>query len=254
MSYDRWDERREPRLRSMDRQYIIEEIKRTSAANGGQPLGLKRFFAETGIRPSDCIGKYWANWGDAVREAGFSANEFQGAYGNDFLLEKLAVLTRDLGHFPVGSELRIRARSGQGFPSHNTFARFGGKSQLSRALVRWCESTPGWDDVRDVASAVADAKPPEREEPAGQPIFGSVYLMKSGKYYKIGRSNSLGRRQYELAIQLPDPVAVVHQIKTDDPAGIEAYWHRRFADRRKAGEWFELSKEDVAAFLRRKFM
>ena len=81
-----------------------------------------------------------------------------------------------------------------------------------------------------------------------------MYLLKSGRYYKIGRSISPGRREYELAIHLPERVKTVHTIKTDDPVGIEAYWHQRFSDRRKNGEWFELRREDVSAFRRRKFM
>ena len=83
---------------------------------------------------------------------------------------------------------------------------------------------------------------------------GEASSIKSGRFFKIGKTNSAGRREYELKIQLPERAATIHTIRTDDPDGIEAYWHTRFDVKRKNGEWFELSAADVAAFKRRKFM
>ena len=100
-------------------------------------------------------------------------------------------------------------------------------------------------DKRKGSSADRDATV-GRSEP--KVATGFVYLMKSGRHYKIGRTNSMGRRGSELAIKIAVAPKTIHTIETDDPVGVEAYWHRRFANNRGEGEWFELTADDVRAF------
>lgn len=239
----------------MDKAYILTEIKRTAATNSGVPLGRARFRAETGIVDADWA-KFWVRWNDAVREAGLAPNRLQPAYDENYLLEAFTDLVRELGHFPVSGEVRMKARKALDFPSHNTFRRFGGKHTLAARVLRFCQEHEGYDDVAAICEPLASAatEQADRRPAASGPMLGSVYLLRAGRHYKIGRSNAVGRRERELAIQLPEKTKLVHSIKTDDPAGIEAYWHRRFEARRGNGEWFALTPEDVSAFRRRKFM
>jgi hypothetical protein len=67
-------------------------------------------------------------------------------------------------------------------------------------------------------------------------------------------SFSVPRRHQEIAIELPQKPDVVHVITADDPTGIEAYWHKRFDEKHTNREWFALTREEVEAFKRRRFM
>ena len=105
----------------MNRQEIINEIKRTAVANGGRPPGRAAFEKATGIKTSDWYGKYWARWNDAVVEAGFETRKLNPAYEREFVIGKFISLIRELGHFPVTGEIRLKAKNDTDFPHHNTF-------------------------------------------------------------------------------------------------------------------------------------
>ncbi len=122
-------------------------------------------------------------------------------------------------------------------------------------VLEYCQTREGYEDVVALCKATPNGtKQPTKSEIASGLEIGFVYLIKSGRYYKIGRSNAAGRREREIALQLPEKAATVHTIRTDDPVGIEAYWHGRFKANRKNGEWFDLSAQEVSVFKKRKFM
>jgi hypothetical protein len=238
----------------MDKQHIISEIRRTAKANGGVVLGWRRFEEETGIRYYDWYGQFWTRWSDAVREAGFEPNRMSAAYDDTFLLEKLVQLTRRLGRVPIAGDLLLAPKDDATFPSEKVFRRLGSKPKRASLLIAYCEANPGHEDVADLWRhvVVAEESTDAGEADASGSAAGYVYLLKHGsrREYKIGRTNNPMRREGEIGIQLPERLQPVHYIKTDDPVGIESYWHLRFASKRKEGEWFALTAQDVRAFKR----
>jgi len=150
----------------------------------------------------------------------------------------------------------MQKRSDANFPNEKTLReRFGTRQQLAAKILAYCQSRDGFEDISAICAAALNVQDAETEDDRmPEEDGGFVYLIKSGRFYKVGRSNSAGRREYELAIQLPEKAIKVHTIRTDDPIGIEEYWHKRFDSKRKNGEWFALESSDVAAFRRRKFM
>jgi Meiotically up-regulated gene 113 len=240
-----------------ERSFILAEIRRCADENGGKPLGRDRFFSATGITAS-AVDKHWVRWNDALIDAGLEPNTFQARVPDEVILDQLARLVSDLGHFPVKNELRHRSQVDGSFPNDKTLlTRFGGKAALVANLLDYVSVRPEWSDVAEICRAVAvplDVHVTGGDATTGSLVTGSVYLMKSGKFHKIGRTNHTGHRAYQIGLLLPEPVTLVHEIKTDDPSGIESYWHRRFDDRKARGEWFRLTKDDIAAFRRRRFM
>ena len=231
------------------RDHILREIKRLAAATG-KPPGSTVFANETGIGKKDWYGVYWARWTDALKEAGFEGNKFQGKHDSDALIRRLVEVSIAHGSVPTRPEMMMLRRAHPLVPHHKTIAQhFGTREELIEAVRAYCQANAEFSGLLStLPAAAAEPKIARATVPEGW-----VYLLKSGQHHKIGRSDQIERRVKEITIALPESATLIHAIKTDDPAGIEAYWHRRFADRRANGEWFKLSSEDVKAFRRRTF-
>lgn len=239
----------------MNKDKVIQEIRRTAEENGGIPLGRQRFLQQTGIKESDWSGKFWAKWSDAVLEAGYSPNQMQNALSDEVLLEIYATFVKEIGRIPTSPELRMKARGDVNFPSHNTFSRLGSKQQLLGKLLVFCQNNTIYGDlVEFFEKNPKNDLIPETDEVSAKYEDGYVYLLMFGNEYKIGSSNNVERRFREIKTQMPYEGTIIHTITTGDPAGIEAYWHNYFKDKRLKGEWFKLSSSDVKYFKKRKLM
>ncbi len=234
------------------REHIIDEIKRVAAENGGKSPGRKLFENTTGIREGEWFGVFWPRWSDALAAAGLKPNKKSAKLSTQLVLEEFARIVKHLGKIPTNPEIRMYAREHELQIGHEAFSKhFGSKGGLLKAFAEWVRSRPEMSDLAVLLPEVSpdkmsDDKPPFISE-------GLVYLLKSGEHYKVGRSDQLEKRVKQISVSLPEEVSLVHSIRTDDPPGIEAYWHRRFAEQRANGEWFKLSISDVRAFKRRKF-
>ncbi len=231
------------------RERILSEIKRIAEANEGQSPGMGQFENETGIRPNDWKGKIWARWGDAIREAGFKPQELAQKTKPEFVFLKLVEACRYYKKFPTKQELQLFKQIENDFPWYSTLlSNFSDKAAMQTDFYEWLTDKAEFVDIFRML--------PEKLRETVKAVNtkdGYVYLIKSGAHFKIGRGDELEKRVKQIRTALPDVSSLEHSIRTDDPSGIEAYWHRRFADKRANGEWFKLTLQDVAAFKKRKF-
>jgi hypothetical protein len=231
---------------------ILAEIKRLAEASG-RPPGVRLFESETGIKYHDWYPDLWLRWGDALQEAGFARNVVQEALSDELLVEQYARLAQRLSRLPIQGEMIRESKTNPSFPSEKSFRRFGGKTKLLEAVAAFCRMNGDLDEVLMLCEGALQSQKPATEPsdpPKARITTGFVYLMKSGPHYKIGRTNSLARREWELGIKIPVPPRTLHYVETDDPVGVEAYWHKRFDAKRGEGEWFNLTADDVLAFKR----
>lgn len=230
---------------------IIDVIRKSTEENKGIPLGKLRFKKETGITPY-MWSKYWAKFSDAQKEAGIVPNKLQPAYDDGFIIGKVIELMLKRKKFPTYAEIFVESNEDAEFPSKATVQRLGNKKQLANKIIEHCKNKKGCNNIVDLCQAVINCshKRVDDDGSAGSHVIGEVYLFKSGRFYKIGKTNDTVRRGKELRIQLPERCVLIHSIKTDDPSGIEAYWHNRFKEKRKNGEWFDLNSADVKSFKR----
>ena len=74
-----------------------------------------------------------------------------------------------------------------------------------------------------------------------------LYLIRCGNsdFYKIGTSENPEERLQMLQIGCPFPLVLVYRKRFKEATKIEGFLHRKYRDKQKVGEWFELSGDEI---------
>jgi hypothetical protein len=119
-------------------------------------------------------------------------------------------------------------------------------------LKAWCADNPQYRDIVALIPSTSGGLPSETLSGGTDTEgYGFVYLLRGHPgEYKIGYTRLVDRRVAGLGAAASVEPKLIHEIKTDDPSGVEAYGHKRFEGKRMRGEWFRLSSHEVRAFKR----
>jgi len=171
----------------------------------------------------------------------------------EHILAEILRTATESGSAPLGQQAFA---SQTGIQRHEWHGKYWTRWSEIAVKLQAFASARGYTDVASLCEQLT-TRPAVRgdsDEPTllGDRAVGYVYLLRHGtrREFKIGRTNNPLRREGEIGIELPQRFEPIHVIETDDPAGIETYRHRRFADRRLKNEWFALTADDVRAFRR----
>lgn len=237
----------------MDKPKLLRRLTELANERGGH-IAFRAFVEATGISERWLRDQPWFDgWNALLTEAGLKTKSF---FVEKTPPEQLAVAVAELilriGRWPTEDQLRRERAQNAGFPSPAIISPIRKTGELARLIVDLAAAQPKYAAAAAVA---AEQKVSSTESGAAdERVKGYVYMLRSGRRYKIGKSNDPSRRFREVRLELPDETNNVHTIPTDDPSGIETYWHQRFAQKRiRNTEFFALSADDVRAFKRRKY-
>jgi len=119
------------------------------------------------------------------------------------------------------------------------------------AFINWAIDKTGWEDVVEICTNHCRKNNLFPEGTTTSNVnFGYVYLMKTNKkhQYKLGKTDSPGRRANQLSQLHPHDLNYEHLQETNTPFDLENYWKRRFKDRLIRKEIYELTQDDIKAF------
>jgi hypothetical protein len=189
------------------REHILSEVRRIAIETGNVP-GWTAFSRATGISENQWRGKFWARWGDVLKDAGYGPNEWTQKLETSQILLIIIDACRHYRKFPTNSELDLYRQINTTLPGLNTIRRhFGSQSGMIIALTKLVMEDEIFADIIPMLPNIPEVIAEKSSNPY-KASEGFVYLIKSGDFYKIGRSDDIERRIKEIRTALPDKASL----------------------------------------------
>lgn len=77
--------------------------------------------------------------------------------------------------------------------------------------------------------------------------YGFVYLLKTGEFYKIGKTFNIKKRVSSIQTANPNKIELIAYKESGDAFSDEQEVHKLLKDYRVRGEWFKLPEELVSS-------
>ena len=239
----------------MNKESVTQRILALAGDREGH-IGLKAFLDETGIKENWLrIQPWYSGWNSLLAELGLNTKSFGVVRSSvpNIVMAVANLIVRD-SLWPTQDALARERKRDDLFPSLKVIRPLRKTGELARLIVQLGSTDPNFAAAALLAAPHAAQLAQDTSVLSSERITGYVYMLRSGSHYKIGKSKDPSRRWREIRLELPEETHQVHSIPTDDPTGIEAYWHHRFKEKRvRNTEFFKLDGSDILAFKRRTY-
>ncbi|NLX10233.1 MAG: hypothetical protein GXY36_11295 [Chloroflexi bacterium] len=199
--------------------------------------------------------------GNPFREAAFDAQQVQRMVNKlapdaGIEVQPLVVFTSPRANFEAEDpEIPVLYADPKKKPSLRGYLRDqkgAGRATLALEHMDQIDRSYGLITREDLGLA-AGYEPDEDEiedtdvEPVESGPAGTVYIVRGGSLYNIGVAFDTVDEDLEaLRAEGTTDLELIHTIETDQPEKLRAFLHRKYDRKRQKGEWFGLSKKDIA--------
>jgi hypothetical protein len=183
------------------REEIVELIKKMAASKGGN-VGMNAFIRESGVKDHE-LGLH-GTWNELKREAGLETRNFlEPRTELASLLPPFARIVAQGGVWPTQDRLRRERTRDASFPSLKLYRAALRHPDFYNQLLAYCRGQDELADVIPIVLARQTSAEHNAVSSSDASVAGYVYMMRSARAYKIGRTNSPSRRHREVRLELP---------------------------------------------------